>query len=174
VLAGACGVTYGHHAVWQFAGKRNHPINFPDRDWISAMVRPGAQQMIFLRHLIESRPFFTRIPDDTLVQNPSPAPAQHIITASRDRNGSYAFIYFPCSDQPATVDLTKLHAAQLRGWWFDPRTGFAHPLGAIDGGSPREFKSPSYGPDWVLVLDDIKSGYGVPGVVRSTSANFNP
>src|SRR6185312_15469720 len=100
-------------------------------------------------------------PDDTLVQNPAPAPAQHI-TASRDRNGSYAFIYFPCSDQPATVDLSKLSAAQLRGWWFDPRTGFAHPLGLMDGGGPREFKSPSYGPDWVLVLDDAKSDYGVP------------
>ncbi|HEU5078491.1 MAG TPA: glycoside hydrolase family 140 protein [Opitutaceae bacterium] len=167
VLAGACGVTYGHHAVWAFAGKHNPPINFADRDWISAMVRPGAQQMIYLRQLIESRPFFSRIPDDTVVRNAAPAPAQHM-TASRDGNGSYIFIYFPCRDQPATLDLTHLPAAQYRGWWYDPRTGFAESIGMIEGHSTHDIKSPSYGPDWVLVLDDINANYAPPGVVRLT------
>lgn len=165
VLAGACGVTYGHHAVWGFVGKRNPPMNFADRDWISAMVRPGAQQMIFLRQLVESRPFFTRIPADDLVHNPSPAPADHI-TASRDRNGTYAMIYFPCRDQVATIDLAKLPGNQFRAWWYDPRTGFANPLGVIEGKATHDFKTPSYGPDWVLVLDDIKSDYGTPGAAK--------
>lgn len=168
VLAGACGVTYGHHAVWPFVGKRNPPINFADRDWISAMVRPGAQQMGYLRQLIESRPFMSRIPDDTIVQNLAPAPAQHM-TVSRDRNGSYIFIYFPCADQPATIDLTKLPAAQYNGWWYDPRTGFAEPIGTIEGRASHEIKSPSYGPDWVLVLDDVAANFGTPGVNEKSS-----
>ena len=162
VLAGACGVTYGHHAVWGFVGGRNDVINHADRDWIDALHRPGAQQMLFLRQLIESRPFFTRIPDQAMVNNPSPGKAQHIV-ASRDRDGTFAFVYFPTSDQAATVDLAKLRPGKLRAWWYDPRTGFAHPLGVIDGGVRREFQSPAYGPDWVLVLDSANANYAPPG-----------
>lgn len=76
---------------------------------------------------------------------------------------SEAFIYFPTPNQPATVDLGKLHGAQLRGLWYDPQTGFAHPLGLIAGGGHKEFQSPVYGADWVLVLDDAASNYPPPG-----------
>ena len=41
VFAGACGVTYGHHAVWQFMNAKEATINYPDRGWINAMDRPG-------------------------------------------------------------------------------------------------------------------------------------
>jgi hypothetical protein len=163
VLAGACGVTYGHHSVWQFAGPRREPVNFPERDWIDALQRPGSREMQYLRQLIESRPFFARVPDPALVENISPAGGRHL-TASRDREGTYAFIYFPANDQAATVDLGRLNAARLRAWWYDPRNGFPHPLGVIDGGGRREFQSPSYGPDWVLVLDDAARNYAPPGV----------
>lgn len=164
VLAGACGVTYGHHAVWQFASARNGVINFADRDWIDALHRPAASQMIFLRQLIESRPFFARVPDQGMVDNPAPGGAQHI-TASRDRDGSYAFIYFPDNDQRATVDLGRIRGPQVKAWWFDPRTGFAHPLGVLPGGGKKEFTSPAYGPDWVLVLDEAAKNYPAPGTV---------
>ena len=43
--------------------------------------------------------------------------------ATRDREGSYAFVYFPMNDQRATIELASLKAKRLRGWWFDPRTG---------------------------------------------------
>ncbi len=173
VLAGACGVTYGHHAIWGFVGGRNDVINHADRDWIDALHRPGGSQMIYLRQLIESRPFFSRIPDQTMVNNPSSGGALHI-TASRDRDGTYAMIYFPTSDQTATIDLGKLRGAKLKAWWFDPRTGFAHPIGLSDGGGKQEFTSPSYGPDWVLVLDDAASNYAPPGSRAWRSPNPNP
>jgi hypothetical protein len=165
VLAGACGVTYGHHAVWQFASARNGVVNFPDRDWIDALHRPGGRQIGLLRRLIESRPFFTRVPDPTLVTQSSTNAAQHIV-ASRDRDGSYALVYFPTNDLTATVDLARLRGPKLTGWWYDTRTGFAHPLGPIDGGAKREFRSPAYGPDWVLVLDVASANYPAPGLRR--------
>jgi len=28
----------------------------------------------------------------------------------------------------------------------------------------QEFRSPSYGPDWVLVVEDVNAGYGPPGL----------
>ncbi|NJL31352.1 MAG: DUF4038 domain-containing protein, partial [Phycisphaerales bacterium] len=37
VFAGAAGVTYGHHSVWQFYSDRYEPINHPDRFWTDAM-----------------------------------------------------------------------------------------------------------------------------------------
>jgi len=163
VLAGGCGVTYGHHSVWSLAGGRNPLINHPDRDWISALHRPAAQQMLHLRQLIESRPYFNRIPDPSMVSSPAIDAAQHLV-ASRDKNGSYAFVYYPSNDQTATIDLGKLGPGKLNVWWFDPRIGFAHPREAVDGGSPRSFTSPSYGPDWVLVLDTVASGYPAPGM----------
>lgn len=163
VLAGACGVTYGHHAIWGFVGERNEVINHADRDWIDALHRPGGRQMRFLRQLVESRPFFTRLPDDSLVSNPAPGPAEHI-TASRDRDGTYAFVYFPNAGQRATIHVEKLRGPRLRAWWYDPRTGFAHTVNEpVETKTPRAFESPQYGPDWVLVLDQSEAGYPVPG-----------
>lgn len=154
VFAGACGVTYGHHAVWQFAGSRNESINHVDRDWVDAMHRPGAEQMFYLRELMESRPFFTRIPDQSLIASGAGSGGLHL-QATRDEAGSYAFVYFPMNDQTATIDLGKLRAKRVRVAWYDPRNGFTRPIGEFDATGPREFRSPPYGPDWVLVVDGV-------------------
>ena len=166
VFAGGCGVTYGHHAVWQFASSRRKAINFADRDWTQALHRPAATQMRFLRQLIESRPFFTRIPDQTLIVG-NPGEGGLHLQATRDQKGSYAFVYFPQNDQSATLDLGRLSAARLRWWWFDPRTGVGALHGEIVGGGHREFRSPAHGPDWVLVLDDASSNYAPPGLTTA-------
>jgi Protein of unknown function (DUF4038)/Putative collagen-binding domain of a collagenase len=170
VFAGACGVTYGHHAIWQFAGGRNHVINFADRDWIDALQRPAGRQMRFLRELIESRPYFSRIPDQSLIVGDAGAGALHI-RATRDRQGTYAFVYFPMNDLTAKLDLTKLHAKRLRAWWYDPRTGVGTLIGLVDSLPSREFRSLSYGPDWVLVLDDPDARYPPPGLRKWTNQN---
>ena len=163
VFAGACGVTYGDHAVWQFAGSGKEVINHADRDWINAMYSPAGRQMGFLRQLIESRPFFSRIPDQLLILGDSGKGGLHI-QATRDRIGTYAFVYFPMNDQSAVIDLTKLNAKQVRAWWYDPRTGVGRIIGEFPNGSPREFRSPPQGPDWVLVLDDLGKNYAPPGL----------
>ena len=165
VFAGACGVTYGHHAVWQFANARNGVINFADRDWIDAMLRPGARQMRYLRELIESRPFFSRIPDPSLVVGGPGSGGLHL-EATRDREGTYALVYFPMNDQEAMINLHGLRSPSVKAWWYDPRTGIATLSGEVPGGEPHAFQSPSYGPDWVLVLDDPACSYAPPGLMR--------
>ena len=165
VFAGACGVTYGHHAVWQFAGPRYEVINFADRDWVTALHRPAASQMIFLRQLIESRPVIQRIPDQSLIVGDAGKGGLHL-QATRDRAGSYAFVYFPMNDLTAKIDLGKLSAKKIRAWWFDPRTGFAAVIGEFAGGVQREFRSPATGSDCVLVLDDAAKNYSPPGLRR--------
>lgn len=170
VFAGACGVTYGHHAVWQFASKRNGVINHADRDWVDAMYRPAARQMVFLRLLMESRPYFRRVPDQALISGGAGEGGRHM-QATRDREGTYAFIYFPENDQRAVIDLTKLQAKHLRAWWYDPRTGIATPLNEEIVVGQREFRSPPYGPDWVLVIENAEAGYGPPGL--NTRVDFS-
>ena len=165
VFAGACGVTYGHHAVWGFVGARNPAINHADRDWIDGLQRPGGRQMQFLRALIESRPFFTRIPDQALIVGDAGQGGHHL-QATRDAQGSYAFVYFPETSMTTTIDLSRLSAQKLRAWWYDPRTGVGTLIGVIDSSVKQAFTSPPYGPDWVLVLDDSSASYPPPGLDR--------
>ena len=56
VFSGECGHTYGNHAVWQFYSPGRVPVNGPLMFWQSALLRPGAEEMKHLRHLMESRP----------------------------------------------------------------------------------------------------------------------
>ncbi|MEA2544221.1 MAG: hypothetical protein QOH35_5587 [Acidobacteriaceae bacterium] len=165
VFAGGCGVTYGHHAVWQFANARNGTINHADRDWMSATERPGGRQMTFLKALVESRPYFSRIPDQSLIVGEAPQGALHA-QATRDVEGTYALIYLPTNDQNVTLDLTKLRTKKLRAWWYDPRTGMATLIGEETYGAQSNFKTPPQGPDWVLVLEDPEAQYGPPGLKR--------
>jgi hypothetical protein len=164
VFAGGCGVTYGHHSVWQFAGKRHEVINHADRGWEDALQRPAGRQVGFLRLLMESRPYFSRIPDQTLIQGDAGEGGLHL-QATRDREGSYAFIYFPANDQKATLNLHQMKGSQLRAWWFDTRTGIGTPIEAVLTEKIHEFRSPPYGPDWVLVVEDADAGYAAPGLV---------
>jgi hypothetical protein len=117
----------------------------------------------FLRALVESRPFFTRIPDQALVVGNPGAGGRHV-QATRDTAGTFAFVYFPVMDATVTVDLGRLDDSKVRAWWFDPRTGLGTLQGEIEGGGHRDFRSPPYGPDWVLVLDAAGAGYGPPGL----------
>lgn len=163
VFAGGCGVTYGHHAVWQFADKRHEVINHADRDWKNALVRPAAQQVGYLRALVESRPYFRRVPDQTLIRSGAGEGGLHM-QACRDRDGKYAFVYFPMMDQTASIDLSRLHAGKLRAWWYDPRNGIGTLIEKPFKAETAEFRTPPFGPDWVLVLEDADAGFTPPGL----------
>ena len=45
LFGGACGHTYGNHAVWQMWTPEREPINNPLMPWTEALEQPGAQQM---------------------------------------------------------------------------------------------------------------------------------
>ncbi len=163
VFAGGCGVTYGHHSIWQFACSRREVINHADRDWTDALWRPAGRQVQFLRALVESRPFFSRIPDQSLIVGDHGSAGFHM-QATRDSEGTFAFVYCPQSDSNLTVDLANVKAPRVRAWWFDPRSGVGLLIGEFPGGTHRMFRTPSYGPDWVLVLDDVAANFNPPGL----------
>ena len=154
VFAGACGVTYGHHSVWQMYQEDRERINYADRTWREALDRPAARQVRHLRALMESRPFFTRIPDQSILVSDAGQGSQRV-QATRDEQGSYAFVYLS-DTRPVTVLLDPLAGSQVNASWFNPRTGETNQAGSYPSQGEQTFTPPAEGPDWVLILDAVK------------------
>ena len=172
---GACGHTYGHHSVWQMfdPDKGRHPINNPLCTWREALGRPGSGQMMHARRLIESRPYFSRVPDPSLIVSARvaqsvPGEGRYRLVATRDTAGTYAMVYVP-SGRRFAVNTSQLRGKRLKAWWFNPRDGKATAIGTFDNdGNPLTVAPPTDGEltDWVLVLDDVSCRYPAPGSRR--------
>ncbi len=163
VFAGACGVTYGHHAVWQFWNPRESPINHVDRFWTEAIDRPGAFQAGYLRALMESRPLNKSIPDQTILISEAGEKGNHL-RAIRAADGSFMMIYIP-SGKEISINTKSISGSRINLWWFNPRKGTATNAGARSKTevlliTPPELNGEN---DWVLVVDDASKKFGPPG-----------
>ena len=160
LFAGAHGHTYGCHDIWQFYSTKYESVNGPHVYWPEAMDLPGANQMTFVRRLMESYPLLERVPDQSLIKENNYVPAERI---QATRSTDYLFVY-SAAGKPFTVVLGKIKGTALHGYWYDPRTGNTMDIGSIANSGTKEFTPPStgYGKDWVLVLDDATKNYGVP------------
>jgi hypothetical protein len=128
------------------------PINGPLMYWYDAAHRPGANQMRYLRRLIESRPVLSRVPDQSLVLDELRG-ADHIAAT---RGEGYAFIY-DAQGRPFTVVLGKISGARVKCSWYNPRTGDTTGAGEFENTGTHAFTAPAegFGADWVLILDSI-------------------
>jgi hypothetical protein len=160
VFAGSCGHTYGNHAVWQMFSPGRRPVNGPLMSWRDAIERPGAKQMVYVKRLIESRPYLSRVPDDSLVVDVLAGPDRIAAT----RGDGYAFVYSG-QGRPFTVNMGKMSGSEVLATWFNPRNGELREAGKFPNSGTREFTCPSegFGSDWVLVLDDTAKNFGPPG-----------
>lgn len=134
------------------------------RPWQEALNATASGEMQYAKALMLSRPYFTRIPDQTIIAGDAGRGEPHI-SATRDRDGSYAMIYLP-HGQTVTVDLSKMAGRRLLAWWFDPQTGTpTHLDGRFPTSGTRAFIPPTSGSeaDWVLVLDDEQKHFPAPG-----------
>ena len=167
VFSGACGHTYGCHAVWQmWEPGRYAPVTGPVRSWRESLSLPGAYQVCYGRELIESRPFFRRIPDQGVIAGDA-GRGHGRCTATRDRLGTYAMVYSE-SGRPFAVDLERVSGKRIVAWWYDVRSGRPLRIGEFrrrDAGATMTFTPPTCGKgnDWVLVLDDARMKYPPPG-----------
>jgi len=164
VFAGACGVTYGHHEIWQFLNPDLYPpINVGDTliPWQAAAKAEGAYQMLHLKKLMLSRPYYSAKADQSLVTSRQGSDYKDLIIALRDENGSFAFIYLP-QNAPISVDLKKITGEKKNITWYDPRTGKS--LNEKDATSKGvvTFTPPKGGRDWVLIIDDATYKYKTP------------
>lgn len=162
VFAGAFGHTYGCHDIWQMKTPEREPVSFARGVWTESLSLPGASQVGYLRRLMLSRPFVSRVPDQTLIAAGQSEGAGHV---QATRGDGYAMIYTPLG-QAVSIEVSKLGAKRVKAWWWDPRQGKATPAGAFDGSVTHEFvppDGPGRGHDWALVIDDAARGFGEPG-----------
>jgi len=169
LFTGAFGHTYGHHSVWQMWKEGQAGINNPLLPWSDALVQNGALQMKHGKHLIESRPFFTRIPDQDIIVTDRiptsvPGAGRYQYVATRDIEGTYAMIYAPIG-RAFKARMATIIGPKVKAWWFNPRDGVATAIGEFPNAGEREFLPPNPGEmlDWVLVLDDAARNYPAPG-----------
>ena len=170
---GAFGHTYGHHSVWQMWKTGQPGINSPLLPWSDAIVQKGALQMKHGKALIESRPFFTRVPDQSIlvvdrVSTSVPGAGRYQFVATRDMDGTYAMVYAPVG-RSFKVKMEVIQGAKVRAWWFNPRDGSETEIGMFPNRGELAFSPPNPGEtlDWVLVLDDASKEYPPPGRERS-------
>jgi hypothetical protein len=152
VFAGAAGTAYGDNEVFQFY-EGGGGIMAASMPWKQAVYAPGAGQMQFLRKLMESRPYQSRIPDQSMIASGNFSGTNHI-QATRDAAGSYALIY-SAGGKSFAVNTAQLVGPRITASWYDPRTGKLTNAGMYANGGTRTFTPPSsgYGNDWVLLLD---------------------
>ncbi len=163
VFAGGFGFTYGHRSFigWIRKGETyRYGAYIP---WYESLDAPGAFQVVHLRRLIESRPFLTRIPDQSLLTDDLGDGDDHL-QATRDELGRYAMVYSPMGGT-VTVKTHSLAGPARRAWWFDPRTGQATPIQGDFSGNELHFTPPTQGEgqDWVLVIDAAAENFPPPG-----------
>ena len=161
VFAGAFGHTYGVHPIWQFLTPDRKPVNRARHNWYDDLDLPAAFHLHHLRLLMESRPFLTRVPDQSILVDAGTGPEHLQATRGQD----YLFVYTPFSKK-LVVNGGKISGKRVRAWWFDPRTGVAKNLGTRTNEGQLDFTPPAgegRGHDWVLVLDDEAKHFKAPG-----------
>ena len=160
VFAGAFGHTYGCHDIWQMYAPHREPINGPHFPWYVAIDLPGAGQLKYLRQLIESRPMFDRVPDQSIITDAMNANDRIQATRGKD----YIFVY-SAQGKKFTVNTGKISGKELTAHWYNPRNGEVKEAGKSAKKSQIEYTPPTsgYGQDWVLILDDASKNYPLPG-----------
>lgn len=157
VFAGAGGFTYGANAIMQFfdPSKGVAGAYGVRTGWKQALQDTAAGQMIYLKNLMLSRSYLTRVPDTAAVMDQG---EKYDYVAATQGDG-YAFFYTP-NGRTFKIDLTRIHAAdkKIRFSWFNPRNGQTTGQQTIDTGDTYQADPPGekkHGNDWVLIVDKV-------------------
>ena len=120
VLAGACGHTYGHGAIMQMNKPEFKEEGYGVKKyWYEVLEDPGGNQMRFLKNLILSRPYYNRVPDQSLVAGDSGEKYDKVIV-SRGQSYIIAYIYTARSFK---LKMGKITGDKVKTWWYHPETG---------------------------------------------------
>ena len=162
IFAGAHGHTYGCHDIWQMMAPGRTPISFARNNWYNVLDLPGAWDMLHVRSLMESRPYFQRFPDPSLLEAGHGAGPRH---SEACRGNDYLFVYLPAANR-ITLQMGKISGKEVQAWWYSPRDGKAVSIGTFPNEGKKQFTPPAgpdRGSDWVLVVDDLSKKYPAPG-----------
>ena len=155
VFAGACGYTYGNNDVMQMHNPKDKGSAYGSKDyWYKSINDPGAQQMMYLKKLMLSRPYFERVPAQSLIAANQGEKYNRLI-ATRGKN--YAFIY-TYTGRDMEINTGQLPGNKIKASWYNPRDGIVTAIGTFNKLKIAKFNppgKPANGNDWVLILDAI-------------------
>jgi len=156
VFAGAAGHTYGHNSIMQMHKPSDKGSAYGSKKyWYNALNDSGARQMIFLKKLILSKPYFDRVPDQSLIAGQQGEKYNYIAAT---RGNDYAFIY-DYTGKPFEVRMGKIIGSSVKASWYDPRNGTKKTIGSFSNKGFQKFDPPGQqreGNDWVLILESVK------------------
>jgi hypothetical protein len=151
VFAGGAGFTYGENSVMQFHTPGDKDANYDVKmNWRETVNAPGAHQMKYVKQLVLSKPYFERVPDQSMVLNAGEK--YNNIIATRGKNYAWFYTY---TGRTISVQLGRIQGQKVRAYWFDPKLGEYNMIGTYENKGTREFDPPGEekeGNDWVLVL----------------------
>ncbi len=167
VFAGSFGHTYGDNAVMQFhrPGDRDGAYGVKNQFWYDAISDPGAGQLQYLKRLMLSRPFFDRVPDQSVIAGENGVRYEYAV-ATRGRGYCFVYIY---TGRPVEVRPGGGMGSRVKAWWYNPRDGSAQSAGEFPAKGSQRFAppgTPAPGNDWVLVLDDAAKNFPAPGAAN--------
>ena len=152
VFAGAFGFTYGNNAVMQMHKPEDkNPAYGAKNYWTEAIDDHGSAEMIHLKNLILSVPYFERIPDQSIIAK-NEGLKYDFQVATRGKN--YAFIY-TFNGREMEIQMGIIGGAEVNAEWYNPRNGDEMPIGEFENKGVKTFDPPGEiadGNDWVLVL----------------------
>lgn len=155
VFAGAAGHTYGHSSVMQMHLPKDVKSAYGSKKyWYQALNDDGARQMLYLKKLILSKPYFERIPDQSLIAGEVGVKYNYIAAT---RGNDFAFIY-NYTGRTFEVNMGKIKGQKLRASWYNPRNGRTTSLGIVENKGTHLFDPPgekAEGNDWVLILEKM-------------------
>ena len=157
VFAGACGFTYGNNAVMQmYKPEDANPAYGAKEYWNEAIDDPGASQMHFLKNLMLSKPYFERVPDQSLIAGENGEKYDYLVAT---RGKDYAMIY-TYNGRNMKINTGKIEGATISASWFDTRNGEVSEIGTFKNEGVLNFDPPGEkedGNDWVLILETSPS-----------------
>jgi hypothetical protein len=155
VFAGACGYTYGNNDVMQMHMPSDKGSAYGSTEyWYKSINDPGALQMVYLKKLMLSRPYFDRVPDQSMIAGGQGEKYDRLI-ATRGKN--YAFVYTYTGREMA-INADMLEGNKIKASWYNPRNGEITAIGTYTKSKLLKFNPPGIkkdGNDWVLIIDAL-------------------
>jgi hypothetical protein len=143
--------TYGNTDVWNFSTYRDEAT----QNWRDALQSPGAAGLTVLRTFFDSMPWWTLIPDNSVLGAGAGQPGDGPV-ALRAGDGTTTLVYLPIRRE-VNVDLSHIPAGRkAQATWFDPAAGTYTEAGIVARTNARRFTPPGNLEDAILVLRAVE------------------
>ena len=157
VFGGAFGHTYGHNSIMQMLKPGYESAYGTDcKPWYEAQRDSGYTEMKYLKQLMLKLPFFTRVPDQSIIYKDNGTQYNRLIAT---RGDDYLLVY-DYTRKPMNVDLNKISGTEKNLWLMNPQNGELTYLGKKSGKVLVEV--PDTLDDAVLIAIDASKTYLLP------------